>query len=132
MNSLVIEAVTAEQRVSAALCVFDPDLICAVVSVLHEEVFMMTVDDMDPVIFKMGAEQAHAIVYGRILRPFVAVEFALGRQRLLRPDGTFAEVPDRPARYPTQAAALLAAEKASNRRPDSAVVARNQPYLPIA
>jgi len=33
---------------------------------------MMTVDDMDPVIFKMGAEQAHAIVYGRILRPFVA------------------------------------------------------------
>ena len=54
MNSLVTETVTIEQRVSAALCVFDPDLIRAVVSVVHEEVFMMTVDDMDPVIFKMG------------------------------------------------------------------------------
>ena len=127
-----IETVTLEHRVSDVLGVLDPVLVHAVVSVMRDEVFMSTLDDLDPVIFKLGAEQANAIVYGRIIRPFVAAEFSLGRQRLLCPDGCFVEAPDRPARYANPAAALLTAENASNRRTNSVVVARNQPYLPIA
>jgi hypothetical protein len=131
MNSAIATR-TAEQLITEYLGVTDADLVSAIVSIMRDEVFMCTLDDFDPVIFGMGAEQARAIVYGRMARPYVAMEFHQSEHRVLRSDGTFAQAPVRPARYPSESAALLAAERASNRLAGSMVSAVIRPYLPIA
>ena len=122
---------TDEQRIADALGSTDGALIRGVLRVMRDEVFMSTLD-LDDVIFRMGAEQARAILFGRIARPYVGVEIFLGQERELGTDGNFAERPLVVARYPSALAALRAAELASNRRPDAMVMAKPKPYqLPI-
>ena len=130
MNTPV--ATPVEQRICKALRIYDSELIRAVRAVMLDELFMTTVDDLDPVIFDLGVEHASAIVYGRILRPYVAAELTSDKKRLLRPDGAFAEVAERPARYASEAEALRAAESAGNRLPGGVVVILKMHYLPIA
>ncbi len=123
---------TDEQRIADALGTTDGALIRGVLRVLRDEVFMSTLDSLDDVIFRMGAEQARAILFGRIARPYVGVEIFLGQERELGTDGNFAERPLVIARYPSPLAALRAAERAGNRRPDALVMAKAKPYqLPI-
>lgn len=122
---------TPEQRVAILLSVYDESQIRGVLRIMREEVFMSTVEDLDPVVFKLGVEQARAILFSRMTRAYIAVEFHCGERRVLCPDGSFAAEPTQPARYHDLVAALRAAERAPNRLAGGTVMAAHQPYLPI-
>ena len=132
MYSFTEIVATDEQRVADAIGSVDGELVRGVLQVMRDEVFMSTLDHLDDVIFRMGAEQARAILFGRISRPYVAIEMFIGQERVLGTDGNFADSPAVVARYPTGVAALRAAERARNRRPGGMVMSKARPYqLPI-
>jgi len=132
MYSFTEIVATDEQRVADAIGTVDGEMVRGVLKVMRDEVFMSTVDHLDDVIFRMGAEQVRAILFGRISRPYVAIEMFFGQERVLGTDGSFAETPTVGARYPTGVAALRAAEHARNRRPGGMVMSKAKPYqLPI-
>jgi hypothetical protein len=123
---------TDEQRIADAIGTIDGDLVRGVLKVMRDEVFMSTLENLDDIIFRLGAEQARAILFGRIARPYIGVEILCGQERELGTDGHFAETPTVVARYPSALAALRACEHAFNRRPGAAVMAKTIPYqLPI-
>lgn len=132
MYSFTEVVATDEQRVADAIGTVDGEMVRGVLLIMRDEVFMSTLDNLDDVIFRMGAEQARAILFGRISRAYVAIEMFFGQERVLGTDGNFAEQPAVVARYPTGLAALRAAEHARNRRPGGMVMSKAKPYqLPI-
>ena len=124
-----LEPDAVDRLVAAVIGESDPVIVKAVVSVMREEVFLSTIEELDALFFRMGSERAHSIVLGRMARPFVVVEFIGGERRVLCPDGLFAPEPVRPARYASQAAALRAAGRARNRTAGAMLCAAMQPYL---
>lgn len=117
-----------EQRVADAIRSLDGQMVRGVLKVMRDEVFMSTLDNLDDVIFRMGAEQARAILFGRLSRTYVAIEVFAGQERELGTDGLFADEPAVVARYATASAALSAAENALNRRENGVVTAKTKPY----
>lgn len=135
MMTTTVEAASVSDVDTRALIVTrsgvkDPAFVSAVLMVMQNEVICSTIDNLDATILYLSIDQATGIVRGRMNRPYVAVEYLLGRVRYLTPAGTFSTEPvQHVARYATPTQALRAGEKGANREIGCAVAATMRPYL---